>query len=301
MDTKSKKEIVAKAWDKVAPIAEKEKNATKAVIENIAVLTTMITIGAYVVMYAYKAGYYIEYNIPSACIRVSLKDYLPLLFQICSSSVYILWYIVASKSDQALNRIRINGYRILYGHFLIYMILSSNGIIKFFPYWLFLLITVGLSVIIELLLFFVRKARIRNKSKDRNVSIAEQGFILENTISDIFFYRYYIRTGFFILAIAVVIAPFWGRLLAKANDSFQVFQMNNDSHVVIADYEDSIMAQKALINDTNIVIDTSSYYFYPKEGIEFKNCSFKSVNRQQGQTSNVPEDSEGSLTTTKTE
>lgn len=46
MDTKSKKEIVAKAWDKVAPIAEKEKNATKAVIENIAVLTTMITIGA---------------------------------------------------------------------------------------------------------------------------------------------------------------------------------------------------------------------------------------------------------------
>ena len=59
MDTKSKKEIVAKAWDKVAPIAEKEKNATKAVIENIAVLTTMITIGAYVVMYAYKAGYYV--------------------------------------------------------------------------------------------------------------------------------------------------------------------------------------------------------------------------------------------------
>ena len=89
METTTKKEIASKAREKIAPITEKEDAATKAAVENIAVITTLITIGAYVVMYAYKSGYYSEFNIPAICVRISLKDYLPLLFQICSLSIYI--------------------------------------------------------------------------------------------------------------------------------------------------------------------------------------------------------------------
>ena len=295
METTTKKEIASKAREKIAPITEKEDAATKAAVENIAVITTLITIGAYVVMYAYKTGYCSEFNIPAICVRISLKDYLPLLFQICSLSIYILWYIVILRSDMALRRIKINGYRVLYGYLLIYMVLDSNRIFRFFPKFAPFPISLGLSFFIELLIFSIRKKRSSNKEKEQTVSTAEQAFVLQDIITDTFFYRYYIRTGFFVFALAVALMPFWGRLIARANVDFQICQLNDVPYAVIMDYGDIFIAQKAKIDDTCMEIDTSKYSFFQKDGVEFEYRHFESISRVAAFTSNELNNAEADL------
>ena len=47
METKARNEIVKKAFKAVEPVAQKEEKRIKSAIENIAIITTMITIGAY--------------------------------------------------------------------------------------------------------------------------------------------------------------------------------------------------------------------------------------------------------------
>lgn len=279
MEKTTKKELSLKAREKMAPITEREHTAIKAAVENIAAITTLITIGAYVVMYAYKTGYYFEFNIPAICVRMSLRDYLPLLFQICSLSIYILWYIVTIKSDMALRRIKINGYRVLYGYLLVYMVLYSNRIFRFFPKYAPLPISFGLSFFVELLIYLIRKKKSSNKERERIVSTTEQAFVLQDIITDTFFYRYYIRTGFFVFALAVALMPFWGSLIARANVDFQICQLNDVPYAVIMDYGDSFIAQKAKIDDTCMEIDTSKYCFFQKEGVEFENRRFERISR----------------------
>ena len=159
------------------------------------------------------------------------------------------------------------------------MVLYSNRFFRFFPKFAPLPISLGLSFFIELLIFTIRKKRSSNKEKEQTVSTAEQAFVLQDIITDTFFYRYYIKTGFFVFALAVALMPFWGSLIARANVDFQICQLNNVPYAVIMDYGDSFIAQKAKIDDTCMEIDTSKYSFFQKEGVEFENRRFERISR----------------------
>ena len=290
METKTTKELAEKAIEKITPIAKREKTAIKSAIENVALLTTLITIGAYVVMYAYKGGYCLEFSLPSTCIRVSLKDYLPLLFQICGFSLYILWYVSYIKSDKALARQKINGYRVLYGSMLVYWTLRLTNIQSLCPKYTSFPISIAIAFFVELIILLVRKNRTKNK--DRAVSKAEQPLVLEEMISGFFFRRYFIKTGVFILVVLVSLAPILGLLIAKGNDDYQIARIDNVLYAVILDYGDSFIAQKARETDTSFEINTSSYIFFQKDGVEFEYKTFDHITKVKEFSNDNEENSE---------
>lgn len=279
MEPKSREEIVEKAIKAVAPVAQREEKRIKGAIENIAIITTMITIGAYVVMYAYKVGYYMRFNIPAACVRVDLKDYLPLLLLIGSMSLCALWYIIELKSDQVLNKRGFNILRIFYGFAIVSEILRRIGIFHLVPSWAFFLISISLSVLIEGLICFIRRKKTRTKQKEGSPIMQE--VVFENTVHSIFIHRYYIRTGIFILALASSLGPLAGQLIAEAKKDFQMFQINEASYAVIEDYGDSVISQRAIIDGDNLSINTSSYLYSQKDGIKFEYYTFDSVCKEK--------------------
>lgn len=278
MNEITRKDLVDDAQKRVTSFVEKENSAIKHAIENAAIITTLITIGSYIVMYAYKAGFYSVFNIPVMCVRVSLKDFLPMLFQISGLSIYILWYIVALKQDVILKRKRLNGYRIMYGYLIIYMILHSNGIFNLFPHnyptYLPILFSIGLSCAMELFLNLNKPPK-----KDKAIPKVTQKIEFEDIVTGILIYRYYIKTGFFVLAVAVTLAPFWGKLIAKSNVNYQVFDYNEKRYAVIVDYDDTIIAQRVEMGNGAMAINTSSYLYLQKNGIQFTYDKFDSVSR----------------------
>lgn len=274
MDTIPEEIIVKKAREIVAPLTNQDKKLTKKLSGNLAIITTLITIFAYVVLYSFKIGYCSVFNIPLENIQVNLKDYLPALVQISSVSIYLIWYILFIKVDIAFNRAMFQWMRICYGFLIIYLLLSANGFLKHVSGILSVIIVLSISFGIEFIVFIYFKLKYK---KYENVKPEDEKKAVENAVSDLLIHNSVVRTGGFFLLIAVILAPLVGKAFAKNVSSFQLFTNNDKEYAVIIDYGDRIAAQEVHVENEILFIDISQYTCFSKEGISFKTTSFKSA------------------------
>ena len=276
LEDTTKRDVISDAKDRVTTFSKAADSKTKKIIECFAIITTVVTIALYVVLYAYKTGYLDVFGIPASCVKVNLVDYLPALYRICAVSIYIVWYVISKKTFEIIGSIDMEPIRVMYGYYVVLYLSEPFGIYKNLPAVFKIIIPLCVSLIVELVLYFKKKPRKNSKKDSNSVSKKEYALILENTVHDLLLSRYY-NTGVFIVILAVTLAPILGRASAKNNESFQLCDVDNEAYAVIADYGDTIIAQKAKENDNQIEINTSSYTFFAKDNIEFTYNQYNNV------------------------
>ena len=198
MDTIPEEIIVKKAREIVAPLTNQDKKLTKKLSGNLAIITTLISIFAYVVLYSFKIGYCSVFNIPFENIQVNLKDYLPALVQISSVSIYLIWYILFIKVDIAFNRAMFQWMRICYGFLIIYLLLSANGFLKHVSGILSVIIVLSISFGIEFIVFIYFKLKYKKyedvKPEDEKKAVENRS--LRTIWADTDLFNYYGKEEF---------------------------------------------------------------------------------------------------------
>ena len=283
MDTIPREEIVKNAANIVSPLTNYENAIRKKIVGNFAAVTTSVTIVAYVVLYAFKIGYFSVFNIPSSCIRVDLRDYLPVLVQISVVSIYLVWYTLFIKVDLAFQRAVFQWMRVCYGFLIIHLLLSMNGFLKRFSGIVELLIVFSIAAGVELLVYLFFKWKGFSDVKKENEAKA-----IENAVSDLLMYNTVIRSGVFFILIAMIASPLIGKAIASNSSSFQVFSKDDKEYAVIIDYGEKVLAQEAHADNCVINIDISHYLFLSKDGISFKSTTYQEVFRLDSFDSDYP-------------
>lgn len=283
METIPREEIVKKARGIVSPLIEKENGFTKKLSGNVAVITTAVTIFAYVVLYSFKIGYYGTFNIPAKCIQIDLRDYLPVLVQISGISIYMVWYMLFIKADIALKQAMFQWYRVLYGFIIIYYLLSANDFLRSSSKIPISIIAFCAALVIELIVYFFFSFRgFADVKKD------DEKKAIENAALDLLMYHSTVRNGVFLVLITVIIAPLIGQGYAKNDSSFQVFKKDDKEYAVIVDYGERVLAQEAHTENGTLLIDISHYTFLSKEGLSFENTVFNATSLLSSLDANNP-------------
>ena len=265
METIPREKIVEKAKEVVAPITNEDNTLRKKLAGNFAIVTTLVTISAYVILYAFKVGYYSIYHIPAECVRVDIRDYLPALVQLAGVSINIIWYVLLVKVDIVFHRARFHWMRVLYSSLILYILAYSNGILnRMKSIWLFLIV-VSIAVIIELFVFLAFRFK-----GFKDVKKEDEKRAIENAASDLLLYNTVIRNGIFLIIIAVILASISGKVIAKNASTFQTFLKDDKEYAVIVDYGEKIIAQEAYIENGFIDINIDQYYFFTKDGLAFE-------------------------------
>lgn len=271
METIPREVIIEKAKEIISPLTVGENKTRKKLTGSFAIITTIVTIVAYVVLYSYKVGYCGVFNIPSECVRVDLRDYLPALVQLSGISMYVIWYVLYIKTDIAFRRAKFNLVRVSYGFLIIYLLFSMNGLLKNMPSYRVLLIVSSIAFSIEIVIYFFLKFKGFKDVKKENEKIA-----IENAIYDLLLYNTVIRNGVLFMLFAVIIASLTGRVLARNTTSFQTFSKDDKEFAVIVDYGEKVVVQEVQIDDDQIAILTRNYSYLSKEDITFEPRVFSS-------------------------
>ena len=260
----TRSDVIHEAIEKVKPTKDKANEQRKRLIEHTGAIISISIVVLSLALYSYNTGYCSVFRLPPECMPLNVTSYLPLAIQLCSLTIYILAYFSSLKTTQILNKIRIHYIRILYGWFIILTLFNSlrtliGGL------W-FLFISLAIPIIVEIL-FVLKKTR--QKDRNRKVTSIEYNIMLEDMIKNSIFNTYYMGYGLCLLALIVVLAPAFGKINAHALRKYQSFTYEKVQYVVIIDYSDRILAQRARIDQNTLYIDASEYCYLSEENIHF--------------------------------
>ncbi len=276
MSSYTRKDAIKKAKELSAPIEGESKKRRKLLIDNAATVISVFIIWLTITLYAYNTGFCKVFNIPTDCMPLDLKSYIPLVIQVAGILVMIIFYIAYLKTDHAVGRNVINPLRILYGCYIFQYLLITNHIDKYIgPAWT-LLLPILFPLIIEFTIFFVKKCR-QSIKNDKEISEPEYKAKIEDYLFDRFLYLDYVYPGLFILVISVLIAPFLGRISAQANCDYQICLFQDEQYAIIANYSDTVLAQRAKVEEEKLIINIDGFTYLPKEGTKFQFKQFSSV------------------------
>lgn len=272
MSNLTKQDVVIEAIEKTRGIRETEQKNTKKAFENIAAIISILAIFLSIVLYAYNSGYCKVFNLPAHCVPIDLKRYLPFAINMIGLLLYVLYYITLYKADKVLEKNRINIMRIFYGVLIVLTFINYNLICNVIgTIWTFI-ISFTLPFIIELLLYFLKRPK-----KNKLVSKEERKPLLEGSIYDVLFYNSYIKSGTFILILAVMLASPFGQLKAKAANQYQTFSYNDTLYAVIVDYDDKVLVQEIIETEKTLTIKTDYYLYIPKDTVTFSYNKYDDV------------------------
>lgn len=259
----------------VDPVIKDEKKKIQLGINNLAFYTTIITVWAYVIMYAYKSSYFFSYNIPLSNIKISLTDFLPFLFQLCLLTMFVLWYVIMGILDLSYGRKpgTLNTERVFWGTGIAVYLLSNIGFYEQTSWWFGGIITVALSLGVEIFAVHIAKPRKFNGV----VSDNSRDLALKRMVKDELFHRLFHKTGISILFVAVVFSFLVGKIVTIFKTEYELCDYHGEKYAIIIDYGESAIFQKAEIDGSQLFIETESYIYDNKEGLSISTSHFEKV------------------------
>lgn len=282
------KDAVIEAESITKPFEEESKKKRSYLIENATAIIAFLTVGLFIILYAFNTGYYGAFSIPVECISVDLKSYIPVAIQVIGLAMLIIRYISLVKTDVALKKNTINPMRILYGAIVLMSIITYNHyhilldtirinlptVNKYIPVGMILVfaIPIAISVGVELYIYFLRKPR-----KNTKLNKQEYAMRMTDMVNDRFFYSYFYKGGLFIIVLAITIVPYLGKLSAKAKREYQIITVDDASYAVIFTEADRYLVQSATVQGEELTIDTSSFKYFDKDAGEVRYLQFDEV------------------------
>lgn len=260
----TRNDVIHEAIEKVQPTKAKANEQRKKLLEHTGAIISIAIVVLTLALYAYNKGYCSVYNLPPECMPLNVTSYLPLAARLCSTMIYLLWYISSLKTSKLLNKNRFSFIRILYGEFIIYTLFSNIQV--FIGKAWFLFIALAFPTLIEILFFLNRR---QHRNSNRKITQIEYRMLLEDIVENSIFNTYYMESGLFLLILAVTVAPGFGKINARALREYQSFTYEKEQYAVIIDYSDLILAQRARTDQNTLYIDASEYCYLSKENIHF--------------------------------
>ena len=272
MSGTTKREVVAEAWEKVAPIWNEVESKKKKFVENAAVLISFAVIVFSIILYAFNKGYCKVFNLPPDVLSLDMTRLVPLATQVLSIATYGLFYVSSFKADRTMKKNRIDYLRILWGSHVVLYLFMMNNVSAVIGRWWSIILAFSFPILVEYLLY------LRKKPKKNNVISEEvHEIVLEDTIREAIFSIYYIKYGIFLIVLPVAFAPFLGEFSAKAEREYQTCVVRDATYAVVVDYSDRVLAQQANEENGILNIDTSSYTYFDKKELVLQYSKYENV------------------------
>jgi len=263
--TFTSEDVIIEAKKLTSP-TKKAKQRKKYFFENTASLVTVFIIALTIVLYSYNTGFCSIYNIPVECMPLDLKSYIPVAIRLISLLLICSFYLSYIKTEKVLKKPRFNLIRVLYGFWILYVLIRINNINHLLGVKASILISIGMSFFLEFIVFLGLWTSIAPKINSP-ISLSEYNHRLESFVHDRFIYSYLVKYGVFILIIATLIAPLLGKISAKTKHYYQIIEINNMHYSVIVEYSDRVLVQPATIAEGILHIETSKYEYLPKDNL----------------------------------
>lgn len=268
MAERTKKNAIYEAIRKTDDFKKEADRTVKEIVTHMAIILSIAAVALLVVLYAYYAGYYRVFNIPSNYYNLDLRNYLPVATQICGSFAYFSFYYADLKTDRLLKRKRISLMRIFWGNQIFSYILTANNIKGVWS----VVFTIAVPIVIEVIFLIWGRPR-----KDKEINDVEYQFILEDYINTIIRATVYNKMGVIGIVLLVMLAPIWGNVKAHTKVNYEILSIDSQQYAIVVDYQDKAVVQKISISKKELVIYSDSYMLINKDNLIIKNCKFDDV------------------------
>lgn len=267
----TKQDALIEALEKADPYRKEIRKKRNNIIGHAGVIISASAIAMSLFLFAYNRGISEKYGIPTDLIPINLNGYFYLAFYTCMVAIYVLLYVSYFKVEKILNKHSFNIIRVITGWVLFVSIghhFSIGRTGRTLLISVYIIISLLIPLVIEIISLCIRR-RVYNKKHDKCITQQEKQVIIENTIQNIIIRDYLKVFGLVFVIIPTILAPFGGNITVWLKHDYQVFLDNNQQYAVIVDYSDSVVAQKAEVEDNSLAIDASKYYLFSKESREF--------------------------------
>ena len=274
MDDNEKQYSVSQAAQQASKLyatQEKElQKKKKSILENAAVLITAISLGLLFVLYMYNTGVAQVYNIPVNCLSLDLKQYFSVASLFVPWTVCIIWYFSLFKSDKVLGIKRINYKRIILGFIILSGFLFRSHLYNYLGAIICLILPIIICIIIE----FIRKVTF--KPSNELIDKKDYDKRVRSFVEDFIFAGYY-KTWVCIIIICAILSPLVGGISSKTKLDYQTFNFDSIDYVIITEESDRVLAQRVLIENDVLLINTEYYKYFEKNNLEISYDKYNSV------------------------
>lgn len=274
-ESSTSKDAVQEAQKIVEPYEQKHSEKLKHIVSNVATIVSLFIIGLTLVLFAYNEGYASIYNLPAKILPVDLKAYLSLAVTIMMLLIYVFYYITCKHSDRLLAKRGINFLATFYGICILFTLLTKYHFERAFSIFGCIAIAIIIPIVAELIpliIHFIHRNRKYEPIDLKTKELKKEQFVWEKIL-----YVLYVKNGIFLLVLCICLAPFVGRISARANPDYQTCSYDSKNYAIIAEYEDRVLVQEADINENTITIFTDSYRYLPKDSLEIAFSTYDSV------------------------
>lgn len=272
----TRKDAREKAVEIIQPFREEQKEKQGRLLSHAGTIISVFVVVASIVLFCYNLGYSRKYNLPVDTMSISMTNLLPLAAQICAGGVLVIAYIRHLLSSRLLGKTKYSIIRLFYGFvFFINLVVVNQfqAVLGAFT----VILPLVVSAFIELIVYLYGRNLTGRRKEDKEIDKFSHDFLVEEYVFYSVFPGY--RNGILasIILTIIIFASFFGSLSATAKREYSVFEYENEPYAVIIDYNDKVLAQKVLISDDSLEIDSNTYYYYQKENIEFALVKFDDV------------------------
>lgn len=272
MSNLTKQDVAIEAIEISKPFEKQQKGVLKEIWGNIATIISLSVICLFIVLFAYNTGFCDVFNLPVEVMPLDIKNYIELAVQCMGMTVWVVYSIAYKNTDKILNKNRYNVLCVLYGCVFILRLLNNYHFYNILGTIWCIVIAIAIPAIVEFVMFFSRK-----QPKNKTISSAEKELEKETNIFYRQIYNVFIKNGLFVFVIIILLAPIIGEISAKANMEYQTFEHENQTYVIIVEYSDSFLVQKADIEKNHLTIYTNNYLYLSKENRLLSYDEFKEI------------------------
>ena len=208
-------------------------------------------------------------NIPYKYIAINLQNHIPILYIFVSYSVCGALQLIDCMTRKSFNsKSKLNFRRIA-----IFYLSSFNGIYHFlkFSFLVKSWVAIGITFLLEIIAVLFEKGYIGfNKKRDILIDVYES---VHKKIGRFVLFD----CGIIIIALLLTFIYNVGDNTAKTQKEFEFLIHNESCYVVIADYKDKGIIQKAEVIKDKLVIDASKYHLISKDNIAIEYREFEKV------------------------
>lgn len=265
------------------PFIAKQRDNHGKLLSHAGTIISVFIVVASIILFNYNLGYSHTYNLPVDVMSISMTNLLPLAAQICGVGILIITYIRHLLSDRLLGKTKYSIMRLFYGFLFCLCLIVANQFQAILGRFFSIILSLAISAFIELCVYLYGRKKYGSKKDNDAIDKLTYDFLVEEYVFSSAFPGYRNSIIAAIVIAAIMLASSLGLLSAKAKREYTVFEYENESYAVIIDYTEKVLAEKILLNNDSMEIDTNTYYYYPKENIEFALVKFDDVkiNKQE--------------------
>lgn len=271
----TKHDAIIEANEEMKPIRKKQEERVKRVFKNSGTIVTISIVVLSMTLFSYNMGFCSIYSLPPSALSIDITKFIPFAVQMIGILIYIFMYISSFLADRVTKNSGFEITRVIIGVTICSWFILHNKLIYALGFW-GLIISFGIPIFLELIILFIDK---RKNKPIKNPKIDSEQYKYEKReyISRTIFPHYSVKMFVCVIAMVVCLSLVFGMISACTKREYQVIKNQNVIYAIVADNSDTLIAQKAKVNDETIEINTNSFFYFPKSEHELFRVVFKNV------------------------